>query len=405
MKFLKIPFALSVFLFFSNGYMAQNVTNTSSDGDWFTGSNWTSGVPSKEDTATVTNNMTIDGDIEIDDGSFTIAGGTAIDPAGGSSYKITIQNDGYFEVDGDVTLEGDLELKNFGELIIKGCDTVTIGGDAVIENNSGMTIESCGVLIIEGNLEIKNNHTSIIDGNVLVKGDLAVSNNATATGAGNIQVEGSSEITNSATLFGSTSDCSDCEYGSGGALPVQLIDFNAIAISGTRIKTNWETGTEINNDYFTVEYSTNGMDYNVGKVIKGSGNSITKQSYEAEFTVPQINDLIYVRLRQTDYDGAVEVFDPEMVRPIKGSEIGQAILTKNPGNGENVTLIFPQNSMGYELVVLDIRGQELHHLLINSAIRKGEHIDLPNLSSHGKGIYLIRLVYSNQTDLLRYIVQ
>ncbi|MBL4733799.1 MAG: T9SS type A sorting domain-containing protein, partial [Flavobacteriales bacterium] len=68
----------------------------------------------------------------------------------------------------------------------------------------------------------------------------------------------------------------------------------------------WETASETNNDYFTVERSIDGASFNSIGTVPGAGHSNTRLSYEfADKNLLHQGEqlLYYYRLKQTDYDG------------------------------------------------------------------------------------------------------
>ncbi|MBI2268820.1 MAG: hypothetical protein HYU69_00520 [Bacteroidetes bacterium] len=84
-------------------------------------------------------------------------------------------------------------------------------------------------------------------------------------------------------------------------LPIELLGFTAVS-EKSFVKLNWSTATETNNDYFTVERSGNGSNYDLVQTIKGAGNNTTKLEYELIDSKP-LKGINYYRLKQTDYDG------------------------------------------------------------------------------------------------------
>jgi Secretion system C-terminal sorting domain len=93
----------------------------------------------------------------------------------------------------------------------------------------------------------------------------------------------------------------------GTPLPITLISFKA-QIENTSVKLTWETSAEINNDFFTIERSENGLEYeNIGE-IPGSGNSNSIKEYDFYDDGP-IQGTSYYRLKQTDFDGKFEYVD------------------------------------------------------------------------------------------------
>lgn len=86
------------------------------------------------------------------------------------------------------------------------------------------------------------------------------------------------------------------------ALPIELSDFIATATRDGRIRLQWTTASEINNDFFTVEHAAPQTEFNELFDVPGAGMSTRKIDYEKihENPNPGIN---YYRLKQTDFDG------------------------------------------------------------------------------------------------------
>ena len=110
------------------------------------------------------------------------------------------------------------------------------------------------------------------------------------------------EANNKLTLTGITS-FSDWTAADGvtSSLPISLIDFNAEA-SQTGVMLSWRTASETNNDYFTVQRSTDGSTWETITQVSGAGNATIVSQYEA-FDNPPHGIIVYYRLKQTDFDG------------------------------------------------------------------------------------------------------
>jgi len=90
-------------------------------------------------------------------------------------------------------------------------------------------------------------------------------------------------------------------------LPVELLSFEGeVQQQGNYLK--WATATEINNDYFTMERSTDGGKtfVKIGQVIKGSGTTSSTKTYDLLDREALSGTSIY-KLSQTDYDGTTEI--------------------------------------------------------------------------------------------------
>lgn len=105
-----------------------------------------------------------------------------------------------------------------------------------------------------------------------------------------------------------------------GFLPIELSYFT-VTQDGGNILFVWETATETNNDYFTIEQSFDGISFHEVAQIAGAGTSSTSNFYEYSMPVT-FSGLMYFRLKQTDYNGdysysniqAINVGNSEYIR-------------------------------------------------------------------------------------------
>lgn len=100
-------------------------------------------------------------------------------------------------------------------------------------------------------------------------------------------------------------------YSGTNTLPVELLNFNGKIID-TGIELNWATASEINNDYFELERSSNGKDFERLAEVDGGGTTHTLQRYTYIDKRPY-NGVNYYRLKQVDTDGKFENFGPVSV--------------------------------------------------------------------------------------------
>lgn len=84
-------------------------------------------------------------------------------------------------------------------------------------------------------------------------------------------------------------------------LPIQLLSFTAKG-NGQQVELSWSTAAEINNDYFTVERSADGEQFEALSKVDGSGTSSNTQHYQYDDLSP-LKGISYYRLKQTDFDG------------------------------------------------------------------------------------------------------
>ena len=97
------------------------------------------------------------------------------------------------------------------------------------------------------------------------------------------------------------------EFGAAGnqmvALPIEIVYFKGEK-SDIGNKLSWQTNSEIQNDFFTIEKTLDGKYFEVLGVVNGAGNS--NQTLDYLFIDNNFgNEINYYRLSQTDFDGSV----------------------------------------------------------------------------------------------------
>ena len=92
-----------------------------------------------------------------------------------------------------------------------------------------------------------------------------------------------------------------------GLLPVKLAYFKAKSDKG-KVMAEWATIMEENNDFFTIERSADGKNFQVVGTVPGAGNSKGELAYSFIDEAP-LAGTSYYRLKQTDYDGKYEYFN------------------------------------------------------------------------------------------------
>jgi hypothetical protein len=89
-------------------------------------------------------------------------------------------------------------------------------------------------------------------------------------------------------------------------LPVELLYLSAKATNNESIVLEWATATEINNEGFEIQRSTNGVDFNTIGWQQGFGNYSGKLNYSFTDYAVANNVNYYYRLKQMDFDGQYE---------------------------------------------------------------------------------------------------
>lgn len=86
--------------------------------------------------------------------------------------------------------------------------------------------------------------------------------------------------------------------------PVELTAFDGEIVNETAYL-DWVTETELNNDYFTVERSVDGVSFEIVGHVDGKGTSLEQNRYRLEDREPYKGTTFY-RLKQTDLDGSFQ---------------------------------------------------------------------------------------------------
>jgi hypothetical protein len=84
-------------------------------------------------------------------------------------------------------------------------------------------------------------------------------------------------------------------------LPVELLSFNATA-ENEKVNLKWITASELNNDFFTVQHSTDGVEFTSLGNVAGQGTKQSATTYNFVDASPMAG-INYYRLKQTDFDG------------------------------------------------------------------------------------------------------
>jgi Secretion system C-terminal sorting domain len=248
-------------------------------------------------------------------------------------------------------------------------------------------------LIFTGNVDIGAATLDLIGTHTPVSPDvftiIDVPAGKSITGTLNGLGEGGIIMLNGETLYISYMgglDGNDITLSFDSPLPIELIDFNAQAMEG-EVKLSWATATEINNDYFTLERSLDGRNFEAIAMIFGNGNTTEVSEYSHMDKNPE-RGLSYYRLKQTDYDRNFSYSDIETV------EFGEdTTIEVYPTAVQDVLNVVIGSDMKDEVIVVirDMTGREYESFIISSNKNKKEL----SLSGLVAGSYFVS-VYTNE---------
>lgn len=170
-------------------------------------------------------------------------------------------------------------------------------------------------------------------------------------------------------------------------LPVELLSFNAIKHEDA-VKLIWVTAAEINNDYFEIERSADGEQWEVIGSVGGAGTSTEKITYE--FVDYQFcSSACYYRLKQVDYDESYDYSDVKLVQRSADDDNDNTALKIYPiPVGETSTIAFTAGKTDtYLLSMNSISGERI--LESKVVCSEGHNTFEVATAKLSKGIYYI----------------
>ncbi|MGQ0827453.1 MAG: T9SS type A sorting domain-containing protein [Bacteroidota bacterium] len=213
--------------------------------------------------------------------------------------------------------------------------------------------------------------------------------------SGGTNLTGSVTSTSSPTAFNSFSRFTIASRTTGwNPLPVKLLSFTATPHNSS-VELNWTTVTEINNDFFTVERSSDGADFeNIG-IVDGAGNNTSVLDYSLTDDNPYKGSSYY-RLKQTDFDGKYTYSD---IVAVKFDNTNNFIFNvyPNPANAGNNLNLSIEGNVGEEIlvVVCDMVGKESFSKIMVIQTEGKNVYAIDESKKLSPGIYII-IATSNQ---------
>ncbi len=171
-------------------------------------------------------------------------------------------------------------------------------------------------------------------------------------------------------------------------LPIVLFSWEAKAMDDY-VNLNWVTAAEINNNFFTVERSSNGLDFEPIANINGAGTTSESNYYTFKDMEP-LNGVSYYRLKQTDFNGDYEYSIIVSISTQKQLAVDLKVFP-NPSNGQFNVSISGDRPIAYNII--DMQGRTV----FSSVVQPGQitPVGLPELS---RGVYSI-VFFANETIL------
>lgn len=190
------------------------------------------------------------------------------------------------------------------------------------------------------------------------------------------------------------------------SVPIQLASFTGRWMGGSTVALQWTTLSEIDNYGFEIQRSAASagpFETIPGSFVPGHGTTLEPKHYEWSDHNAQAR-FPYYRLKQIDFDGSVNYFDPIHVSMLTGvpehSLPGEFVLMQNYPNPFNPTTTIrygvPEDA-DVTLEVFNTLGQRVA-LLAGGRTKAGYHEATFDASTLASGVYLYKLTAGSFVD-------
>lgn len=181
-------------------------------------------------------------------------------------------------------------------------------------------------------------------------------------------------------------------------LSAQMTSFNAYDLGGGRAQLDWNTESELENKYFQVEKSVDGMFFDSIGVVYGQGTTSEPHSYS--FTDPAFTQEAYYRLKMYNFANVVRYSDVVSLRST-APETATLRVDPNPASA-TAQLVIGEPGVAYRWEILDLSGRLMAAEQINSY--EGWYATHIDLSQWNNGMYILKVATDHGLMTTRFQV-
>jgi hypothetical protein len=176
--------------------------------------------------------------------------------------------------------------------------------------------------------------------------------------------------------------------GSLAAVPVEFASFQVNRSGKNNVFVNWTTASEINNEYFDIQRSIDGVNFENIQRVNGAGNSNNTKSYNYD-DMGLKPAIYYYRIKQVDYDGMFAYSQIRTVNLTEENILNVNQIYPNPFGAELNITINTTKSGTVTVTLFDINGREVS----TTAYGAIEGIQTLNLNTNQleNGLYIVEI--------------
>lgn len=183
-------------------------------------------------------------------------------------------------------------------------------------------------------------------------------------------------------------------------LPVKWLLVDAHKINGRNVLIQWRTASEINNQKFTVERSYDNVHYDpAGTIAAREGHTVMNEYTFTDDKVSPSANMVYYRIKQTDYDG---VYDYSAVVSVSFNKVrmNEVIVSPNPVTNELAVSNSDQPiAKGSRITIADMFGTSIFESTVQHDIDAYPIL----VSSFKKGVYLLIIEKEGEVRTQKFI--
>lgn len=304
--------------------------------------------------------------------------------------SLSISKEAVFNIEGSLTITGSLSIAKTIVINILPGGSLTVDGATSIAKDANLTIAGGGSTNFNGAVTVAKDATAVINGELNLESTFDATSPFDFTGTGTVN----STSTDVCTSFFSflTGTCLDP---SNNPLPIKLFLFEG-AVHENGILLNWQTSSEINNDYIELYRSNDLSNWAMVGELQGQGTTNHKTDYSLLDESPY-RGTNYYKLIQYDYDGVSEEF---------------SVISVNFDDLDNLEFgVFPNPSQGsFQITLHQNHNQALYNYTITNAeqglldegmIKSMKEINL----DVNRGIYFLKIFSDQNTHIEKIIIK